>query len=79
VPPIPTRISIKAHRDPDPEPRSCPSEPTVHTLNDALFAQFAGIRSVAVKTCDYGSGGRGFGSLPARNTDPASWHIGDGS
>jgi hypothetical protein len=48
------------------EPRPCPSEPTVHTLNDALSAQFATSRSVAVKTCDYGSGGRGFESLPAR-------------
>jgi len=49
-----------------PEPSSCPNEPTVHTLNDALFAQFAGIRSVTVGTCDYGSGGREFESLPAR-------------
>jgi hypothetical protein len=56
------------------EPRSCPNEPTVHTLNDALFAQFATIRSVAVKTCDYGSGGRGFESLPARNPNSASQH-----
>ena len=24
-----------------PEPSSCPNEPTVHTLSDALFAQFA--------------------------------------
>jgi len=30
------------------------------------FAQFAVIRSVAVKMGDYGSGGRGFESLPAR-------------
>ena len=52
--------------DAGPEPRSCPNEPTVYTFNDALFAQFAGIRSVPVKTCDYGSGGRGFESLPAR-------------
>jgi hypothetical protein len=49
-----------------PEPRSCPNEPTVHTLNDALFAQFPAIHSVKVKTCDYGSGGRGFESLPKR-------------
>ena len=58
--------------EPGPEPRSCPNEPTVHTLNDALFAQFAAIRSVAVKTCDYGSGGRGFESLPARER-PATY------
>ncbi len=57
--------------EPGPEPRSCPNGPTVHTLNDALFAQFATIRSVAVKTCDYGSGGRGFESLPARLSDSA--------
>ena len=55
--------------EPGSEPRSCPNGPTVHTLNDALFAQFATIRSVAVKTCDYGSGGRGFESLPARFSD----------
>jgi hypothetical protein len=54
-----------------PEPRSRPNEPTVYTLSHALFAQFARIRSVTVKTCDYGSGGRGFESLPARNTEPA--------
>ena len=53
------------------EPRSNPNVPTFHTLNDDLFAQFARIRSVAVETCDYGSGGRGFESLPARFTDPA--------
>jgi hypothetical protein len=48
--------------------------PTVHTLNDALFAQFVCIRSVAVKTCDYGSGGRGFESLPARSRErPATY------
>jgi hypothetical protein len=52
--------------------KSCPNEPTVYTLNDAVFAQFAVIRSVAVRTCDYGSGGRGFESLPARNTSSAS-------
>jgi hypothetical protein len=46
--------------------------PTMETLNAAQRAQFAGIRSVRVDPCDYGSGGRGFESLPARNTDPAS-------
>ena len=56
---------------PDPGPRSNPNVPTLDTLNDAQFAQFAGIRSVAVKTGDYGSGGRGFESLPARFTDSA--------
>jgi hypothetical protein len=61
VPPETARIG-----EAGPEPRSCPNEPTLYTLNDALFAQFAGIRSVTVKTCDYGSGGRGFESLPAR-------------
>jgi hypothetical protein len=40
---------------------------TVDTLYDALFAQFVRIRSVSARTCDYGSGGRGFESLPARN------------
>ncbi|TVR18734.1 MAG: hypothetical protein EA387_14245 [Nitriliruptor sp.] len=40
--------------------------PTIHTLNDALLAQFAEIRSVRVKPCDDGSGGWGFESLPAR-------------
>jgi hypothetical protein len=44
--------------------------PTVHTL-DAQVAQFVWIRSVEVKTCDYGSGGRGFESLPARNPKPS--------
>ena len=56
---------------PDPEPRSNPNVPTLDTLNDAQFAQFACIRSVAVARCDYGSGGRGFESLPARFTDSA--------
>ena len=55
----------------DPEPRSNPNVPTLDTLNDALFAQFAEIRSVAVETGDYGSGGRGFESLPARFADSA--------
>ena len=50
---------------------SNPNAPTVHTLNDVLFAQFAGIRSISVGTGDYGSGGRGFESLPARFTDSA--------
>jgi hypothetical protein len=44
--------------------------PTVDTLNDTQRAQFAHTRSV--DPGDYGSGGRGFESLPARNTDPAS-------
>ena len=51
---------------------SNPNVPTLDTLNDVLFAQVAHIRPVAVKMGDYGSGGRGFESLPARNTDPAS-------
>jgi hypothetical protein len=51
-------------------PTSCPNVPTVNCLNDAPFAQFAVIRSVPVRTCDYGSGGRGFESLPARDTQP---------
>ncbi len=54
-----------------PQTKSCPNEPTVHTVNDALFAQFACIRSFSVRTCDYGSGGRGFESLPARNSNSA--------
>ena len=53
------------------EPRSNPNVPTFHTLNDGLFAQFACSRSVAVKTGDYGSGGRGFESLPARFANSA--------
>ena len=53
-------------REPGFRATSCPDVPTVYTLNDALFAQFAVIRSVAVRTWDYGSGGRGFESLPAR-------------
>ena len=57
--------------NPDPEPRSNPNVPTLDTLNDAQFAQFACIRPVAVKTGDYGSGGRGFESLPARFSDSA--------
>ena len=60
-----------ASENPDPKPRSCPNEPIVHALDDALFAQFAAIRSVAVRTCDYGSGGRGFESLPARKPNSA--------
>ena len=58
---------------PDPEPRSNPNVPTLDTLNDARFAQFACIRSVAVETCDYGSEGRGFESLPARLTRTARY------
>jgi hypothetical protein len=61
-----------AERHPDCKPRSCPIMPTVDTLNTARCVQFARIRSVAVEPGDYGSGGRGFESLPARNTDPAS-------
>jgi hypothetical protein len=57
--------------NPDGEPKSCPNVPTVESLNAAQCSQFAGIRSVAVPPCDYGSGGRGFESLPARNTDQA--------
>jgi len=34
------------------EPRSCPNVPTVDTLNDAVFAQFALIRSVVVAPFD---------------------------
>ena len=55
----------------NPEPRSNPNVPTLDTLNDAQFAQFAQIRPVAVKTGDYGSGGRGFESLPARFSNSA--------
>jgi len=50
----------------NPDPRPNPIVPTLDTLNDAQFAQFAGIRWVREETCDYGSGGRGFESLPAR-------------
>ena len=63
---------LQSPASPNLKPRPNPIEPTLDTLNDALFAQFAGIRSVTVRTCDYGSGGRGFESLPARNTNPAS-------
>jgi hypothetical protein len=45
--------------------------PTAHIPNDALFAQFACIRSLVAKTCDDGSGGRGFESLPARKPNSA--------
>jgi hypothetical protein len=61
-----SKLVLIATWTPDPKPRSCPNEPTVHTLNDAQFAQFAPVRSVTVGTCDYGSGGRGFESLPER-------------
>ena len=50
----------------NPEPRSNPKVPTLDTLNDAQFAQFAKIRSISVTMGDYESGGRGFESLPAR-------------
>jgi hypothetical protein len=58
--------------NPDRKPRSCPNMPTADTPNDAQCAQFLRIRSVRAAPCDYGSGGRGFESLPARNSDPAS-------
>ncbi len=57
--------------NPDPEPRSNPNEPIVHTLNDAPLAQFAQIHSIPVDRGDCASGVRGFESLPARISDSA--------
>jgi hypothetical protein len=53
------------------EPRACPNMPTVDTFDDAQRPQFARIRSARQVRANYGSGGRGFESLPARNTRTA--------
>jgi hypothetical protein len=59
------------------EPRACPNLPTADTLYDVQRAQFGEIRPVAVERGDYGSGGRGFESLPAREPNAASQnHLG---
>ena len=59
---------------PDHEPRSNPNVPTLDALNDVRSAQFAQIRSISVSRGDYGSGGRGFESLPARKLNSAFQH-----